>query len=135
MAFGFRQVAPIDSRPGVAVGVSVSFNGSAVFVPTYTTKDAIKNNLINYLLTNKGDRYDNPSFGGDLRKFVFEQLSDTTIDSIKEDIVTTIQIYFPTVEISNVSILRQPDLNQILVEIYYTVTNTGQADNLLITFE
>lgn len=135
MAFGFRQVAPIDSRPGVAVGVSVSFNGSAVFVPTYTTKDAIKNNLINYLLTNKGDRYDNPSFGGDLRKFVFEQLSDTTVDSIKEDIVTTIQTYFPTVEISNVSILRQPDLNQILVEIYYTVTNTGQADNLLITFE
>lgn len=135
MAFGFKQVAPIDSRPGVAVGVSVSFNGNAVFVPTYTTKDAIKNNLINYLLTNKGDRYDNPSFGGDLRKFVFEQLSDTTIDSIKEDIITTIQTYFPTVEISSVSILRQPDINQILVEIYYTVTTTGQADNLLITFE
>lgn len=134
MAFGFKQIAPIDTKPGVAVGVSVLFNNSAVFTSTYTTKDAVKNNLINYLLTNRGDRYDNPLFGGDLRKYVFEQISDTTIDTIKEDVSTTIQNYFPIIDLENVVILRQPDTNVIFVEIYYTLVTTGEQDNIVITF-
>lgn len=134
MAFGFKQIAPIDTRPGVAVGVSVLFNNAGVFTPTYTTKDAIKSNLINYLLTNKGDRYNNPSFGGNLRKYVFEQIQDTTIDTIKDDITTAIQNYFPNIDLQNIIILRQPDTNQIFIEIYYTITTTGEQDNILITF-
>ena len=134
MAFGFKQIAPIDTKPGVAVGVSVLFNNSAVFTSTYTTKDAVKNNLINYLLTNRGDRYDNPSFGGDLRKYVFEQISDTSIDTIKDDITTAIQNYFPIVDLNSVVISRQSDNNQIIVEINYQVITTGEQDNIVITF-
>ena len=43
---------PIDLTPSVAVGYGFPMNGPAVFLPTYTTRDQIKANLINYLLTN-----------------------------------------------------------------------------------
>ena len=43
------------------------------FDPNFQTKDAIKNNLINYFLTNPGERPGNPLFGAGLRNFIFTQ--------------------------------------------------------------
>lgn len=68
MAFGVRRVYPNDLRPRVAIGVDLPFSDPAVFRPNYQTKDAIKNNLINFFLTNPGERVLNPLFGGGLRK-------------------------------------------------------------------
>ena len=64
MAFGAQKIFPIDTKPGTAVGTSLNFNDPGVFLSTYTTKDAIKNNLINFFLTNQPERYLNPLFGG-----------------------------------------------------------------------
>jgi hypothetical protein len=55
----------------------------AVFKTTYTTKEAIKNNLINYFLTNKNEIYLNPTFGGNLRAFIFQQIIQVILDSFK----------------------------------------------------
>ncbi len=69
---------PIDSQLRRAVGFGFPINGPAVFVPTYQTRDQIKSNLINFLLTNKGERVFNPNFGADLRNLLFEDVSGTT---------------------------------------------------------
>ena len=52
---------PIDLTPSVAVGYGFPLNGDAVFVPTFTTREQTKANLINYLLTNKGERVFRPN--------------------------------------------------------------------------
>jgi len=75
MPFDAQQIYPIDFDKSAAVGVNLPFSAPAVFFPNYTTKEAIKNNLINYFLTNQGERPLNPSFGGGLRAFVFEQIA------------------------------------------------------------
>ena len=38
----------------------------------YISKDQVKANLINYILTNKGERLFDPTFGGDLRSLLFD---------------------------------------------------------------
>ena len=48
MAFGAQQIFPIDFNKSAAVGVNIPFSAPGVFQPNYTTKDAIKSNLINY---------------------------------------------------------------------------------------
>jgi len=57
MAFGAKKIFPIDTAPSVAVGVDIPFNAPAVFKSNYTTQASIKNNLINFFLTNKNERY------------------------------------------------------------------------------
>jgi len=76
MAFGAVQKFPNDSRPRVGIGVDIPFIAGGVFTPNYQTKEAIKNNLINYFLTNPGERPGNPTFGGGLRGFIFEHMND-----------------------------------------------------------
>ena len=56
MAFEIKKIDPRDLQPRVAIGVKLPFSGKAVFNSTFTSAEAIKNNLINYFLTGKGER-------------------------------------------------------------------------------
>jgi phage baseplate assembly protein W len=134
MAFNPQQIYPIDFDNSVAVGVNLPFNGPAVFISNYLTKDAIKNNLINFFLTNPGERFLNPSFGGGLRKFIFEQIAEDNIESLKEDISLKLDLYFPNINVEELDITTQDDINQITVIMKYSVINTNITDNLEIQF-
>ena len=83
MAFGARRVFPVDLNPRRAVGINLPLNGDAVFEPNFTSKDAIKSNLVNFLLTNPGERPANPLFGAGLREFVFTSIVDNIFDFIR----------------------------------------------------
>jgi len=63
MAFNPQQINPVDLNPSVGVGVNLPFNGPSVFTPNYLTSQSIKNNLINFFLTNPGERPLSPAFG------------------------------------------------------------------------
>jgi len=134
MAFGAKTIFPLDSKPGIAIGVGLPFNAPGVFKSTYLTKDAIKTNLINFFLTNQNERYMNPNFGGNLRAFIFEQITNGNLESLKEDIQTQLGLYFPNVIISSLDILSSQDTNEIIVDFKYNITNTGITDELSISF-
>jgi len=134
MAFGAKKIFPIDTRPGTGVGVGLPFNAPAVFPITYTTKEAVKNNLINYFLTNKNERYLNPTFGGNLRAFIFEQITNGNTEYLKTDIQNQIGLYFPNVIIASLNINSSPDYNQITVELTYNIVETGIIDTIQLAF-
>jgi len=134
MAFGAQKIFPIDTKPGTAVGISQDFNNPGVFQSTYLTKDAIKNNLINYFLTNDNERYLSPNFGGNLRKYVFEQINSNNTDFLKEDIQQQITLYFPNVIVASLDVIEYPDNNQIVITLKYTIADTNISDQLDIAF-
>ena len=55
MAVGAVRKFPNDTRQRVGIGVDIPFSSGGVFTPNYTTKEAIKNNIINFFLTNPGE--------------------------------------------------------------------------------
>jgi phage baseplate assembly protein W len=137
MAFGAKKIFPIDTKPSVAVGVSLPFNGKSVFNSTYTTQDAIKSNLINYFLTNEDERYLNPNFGGNLQPFIFEQLTTATNEELLDSIKFNVGRNFPSVSILDLKVNNTNsdiDINQIVVSITYEIVNTGITDNIQINF-
>ena len=134
MAFGARRVYPNDLRPRVAIGINLPFSNPGVFQPNYQTKDAIKNNLINYFLTNPGERIENPLFGAGLRRFLFTQITDNDLDYIKEDLQSKIELNFPTVKLEEVDVLQTVNTNTIRVIISYSIPNTGINDTLELNF-
>ena len=134
MAFGAKQISPIDFNKSAAVGVDLPFSAPGVFKPNYTTAAAIKNNLINYFLTNPGERPLNPSFGGGLRAFIFEQITTNNLDFLEERISSNLELFFPNIQIGNLEISKQEDTNTIIVSLTYSVVNTNINDTLEIDF-
>ena len=134
MAFSARKINPIDTKPGTAVGISIPFNSPSVFFLNYTTKDAIKNNLLNFFLTNKNERYLNNSFGANLKGYLFEQITTNNLIFLKEDIQNLINRNFTNINVESLNINEFPDTNEIFVELKYSIINTGIVDNIQITF-
>ena len=134
MAFGAQRVYPNDLRPRVAIGVDLPFSSPGVFKPNYQTKDAVKNNLINFFLTNPGERYENPTFGAGLRTYIFTQISNNNLEYIKEDLQDKISTNFPTVRLQEVDVLQTYNTNTIQVILKYSVPNTNINDTVELNF-
>ena len=135
MAFGARRVFPNDLRPRVAIGVDLPFSEPGVFTPNYQTRDAIKNNLINYLLTNPGERVENPTFGAGLRAYIFKQINTNSFDFIKEDLQQKISQNFNNVNIEEIQVVEnEEEENTIQISITYSIPNTGINDELILDF-
>ena len=73
---------PIDISKRTAIGFDFPLNGDAVFNQTFETRDQIRANLVNFLLTNQGERVFNPNFGADLRLLLFNFQDDAENDLI-----------------------------------------------------
>lgn len=136
MAFNPIQIFPNDTRARVAIGIDLPFNGSAVFKSNYQTKDAMKSDLINYLLTNDGERIGNPRFGTGLRNYLFSQITDGNLDFIKEDIQSRINTYFTNIIVESLNITQSyaGSLPVYNIIIQYRITNTNISDSLTIGF-
>ena len=134
MAFGAQQIFLIDFNKSAAVGVNIPFSAPGVFQPNYQTKDAIKNNLINYFLTNPGERYLNPLFGAGLREYIFTKISENNFDFIKEDIQTKVSDNFPNIEVDDVEVLKDVNENTIIIKLIYNIPNTSINDTLELNF-
>lgn len=134
MAIGERQIFPIDLNQRRALGVEIPFNGPVAFTSNYLTKDAIRNNLTNYLLTNPGERVANPNFGGGLRELLFEQIEENTFEFIKDNIQEKINQNFSNIQLENIEILGDEEYQTIEIKIFYSIPNTNITDNLQLTF-
>ena len=126
---------PIDSQSRRAVGFGFPLNGNAVFVPTYQTRDQIKANLVNFLLTNKGERVFNPNFGADLRSTLFEQLENSTLEELSEQIQEYIGVQFPTIVVEDIVFTPQEDKNTLFFTLTYTVVLLGFRDEVNILLQ
>ena len=135
MARIIQSEFPIDQTPSVAVGYGFPLNGPAVFIPTYTTREQTRANLLNYLLTNKGERVFNPLFGGNLRNLLFEGIIDSTQDELLLMIQDQIGQYFPTVRIEEIKFENQVDRNVVNFIMTYQIVNFGVTDTLNIELQ
>jgi phage baseplate assembly protein W len=134
MAFNPQLINPIDLNPNLAVGVNIPFSGPSVFTSNYLTSQAIKNNLINYFLTNPGEIPLNPTFGGGLRSFIFQQINENSIDGLKENVSLKLETYFPNVIINSLDVLKKDDENTVVVQLKYSIANSNINDNLTFQF-
>jgi phage baseplate assembly protein W len=132
MPFNPQQINPLDLNPNVAVGVNLPFNGPSVFTSNYTTQQATQNNLINYFLTNPGEYPLNPTFGGGLKAFLFDQISEGTLIGLESKINSNIETVFPNVIIDSLEILQDPDNNALTILLKYSVANSNINNTLTL---
>jgi len=120
---------PQDVGQKKGIGISILFNNeTSVFNTTTTTKEQVKSNLVNYILTDKGERFFDPLFGGNLRASLFEP--DSSFDSVAARLEEEIYAYVPNIVIKSITIKKFSDQNIVNIVLDYSISN--QDDNLVI---
>jgi phage baseplate assembly protein W len=128
------RVNPLDLQKNIVIGVSLPFNAPGVFNKTYSTKDQIKSNLINLLLTDKGERIMNPEFGADIRKSLFDNITDSSTELLKLKITDAISIFIPEVILGEVSVIPDIDYNTLDITINYRLAISNTPDQVTVQF-
>ena len=134
MAYNIINISPLDLSPSKGIGIQVPFNGTTGLNITYTTKDAIKSNILNFFLTGKKERIMNPIFGAGIREQLFEQITQGTTQNIEDIISFGLSDYFPQVKLNKLNVNASPDQNIIQVYFSYSIINTNIQDEILINF-
>ena len=135
MARIIQSKNPIDLQPSRAVGFGFPLDGDAVFIPTFTTRAQTKANMLNYLLTNRGERVFRPNFGSNLRSLLFENIVDAELQDLQSIIQEDIRRFFPNVTVKEIEFNNDPDRNEINFTLIYEIINLGVEDNLEIVIQ
>lgn len=93
-------------------------------------EDAVKQSVINILLTNTGERLFNPTIGSEINKLLFENVSNQTTSTLILLIKNAIENFEPRAKILDVVASPRPDENAYAVTIVFSTVNTTQPITL-----
>ena len=143
---------PLDLEPDIAIGIKLPFNASAfgksdmnsvsnyasngadgsVFVLSYTTEEQAISNLKNLILTRKGERLMQPEFGTRLYNSLFEQNTDTLLETIQTELTADINYWLPYIIINKLDVQTSDDRQSITVSIVFKVTQQGAGQTITV---
>ena len=106
--------------------LNITFKKHPVTNDIVVSKDAsaIKQAIVNVLLTNKGERLMNPRYGSDIRRFLFEPLDYGTGFQIKSNIRDTLERFEPRISVIDIKCTPNFDDNGFDVVLQYNVRGT-----------
>ena len=128
-----RRINPLDINKNVTIGVAFPLDEVNMFNGTQTVRDQIKSNLINLLLTEQGERVNEPDFGVGLKNILFEQ--NINKEELEEKINFQINFFIPEISLISVSVGSIDDENKVYLTIAYRFKTDGSTDALTTTFQ
>jgi phage baseplate assembly protein W len=77
----------------------------------------------------------NPLFGTGLREFLFEGITDFSIENLKQDLRNSIYIYIPEVTVVDIITNINTDYNLVELSINYILNISNTPDQVTVQFQ
>ena len=116
--------------------LSLSFAKNKVTDDLLVKKEdaAVKQAILNLLLTQKGERIYDREYGSDLKSHLFEPLDFGTAGTIKDEIVRTLTNYEPRVTIDECVVEPNMESNGFDVQLDFRVLSRADVPQISIEF-
>ena len=98
-------------------------------------RDAVKNSVRNIILTNHGERFFKPKFGGNVTSKLFENASKFTEFNTARSIRIALANYEPRAEVIKVKVTTDPDTNNLTVSLKFRVINDPEPITVNVLLE
>ncbi len=109
MGYQIQLVNKQLETPDIVLGVDGVFSNDDVFKPLYSTMDQAVANLKSLLLTRKGERYEQVTYGTNLLNRLFEPIYQELKTDIQDDIFSAINYWLPYLTVETLEILTNED--------------------------
>jgi phage baseplate assembly protein W len=136
---GRVNVQDLSENDYKSLGISINqtSDSNGVFAVNYTTLSQVKYNLINLILTRKGERVMQPNFGCDIWRILFEPIVEGQIDSeIERTIIEAVGTWLPYLNIDRILFdydENDIDNHRINLELQFSLTsNPAIRDSVTI---
>ena len=107
--------------------VNITFKKHPVTGDVVVSKDAsaIKQAIVNLLLTNKGEKLFDPEYGSDIRSYLFEPLDYATANQVQSNIRYTIAKWEPRIGVNAIEAVPNYDDNGFDVYLEYEIRGSS----------
>ena len=133
-----------DNDTNVKVGIDLPIRRGSdkdgFFASTSTTIEAVKNNIRNLLQTNEGERFFQPNLGLNLRRLLFEHITNENLIGIQDSIMDKMEFWLPFVEVRDIQVLSRDNTtdvgaNEIRVKILFNIKqDPNTLDSITLDF-
>ena len=125
-----RRINPLDANKNIAtIGVALPLDSTNMFQGTPTTRTQVKTNLLNLILTEKGERLMHPDYGLGVKNLLFEQGID--MEEVKEQVHTQIMFYIPEIDLMDTQISTSEDQHTIQIKIIYNIKGSANIPDAI----
>ena len=124
------QINPLDLNKNAAIGVVFPLMNGGNFQQSLTIKEQVKSNIINVLLTERGERINQPNLGCGLKAILFENNVDSA--QIEDLIYDQLQIYVPEIVVEKVEVNTDLDRHIILIKLIYGFLLDNTLDSIQV---
>ena len=128
-----RKQSTFDLNNNIKIGVAFPLDETNIFNGTETVIEQAKSNLINLLLTNKGERVNLPNFGIGIKRLLFEQNISKSI--LIKQIKKQAKYYIPNIDITDIQITRDPNKHSVFMIIVFRSLLDQGTDAIRINFK
>ena len=107
--------------------INITFKKHPVTNDLVVSKDAsaIKQAIVNLLLTNKGEKLFNPEYGSDIRSYLFEPLDYATASQVSSNIRYTIGEWEPRIGVKSIEAIPNYDDNGFDIHLEYEIRGSS----------
>lgn len=122
----------------LGIGINTRSNSNGIFAVNYTTIQQAKNNLINLIMTKKGERVMQPEFGCDIHKLLFEPIGGSDFENrVVDYIEDAVSMWLPYIQIQDIQFLYDDidvDNNKLRFSVYFALkSNPNIFESVQIT--
>jgi phage baseplate assembly protein W len=103
--------------------LNITFKPHPITGDLIVTKDeaAIKQSVVNLLLTNRGERFFNANLGSSISSLLFEPLDYGTAGMVSAEIENTLKAYEPRIKVLAVNTVPDFDQNGFDIELIFEI--------------
>ena len=133
-----------DNDTKVKIGIDLPIRRGddldGFFATTSTTIEAVKNNIRNLLQTNEGERFFQPNLGLNLKKLLFEHITEENLIGIQDAILDKIDFWLPFVDVRDIQVLTRDNtsdirFNEVKVKLLFSITrDPNTLDSITLDF-
>ena len=127
-----KRINPLDLNNNARIGVAFPLNDENMTSGTQTTKEQLKANFLNLLLTIPGERLNHPTYGIGLKGQLFENSIDEV--TLQENINGQLAFWIPEITINDVSLKQNIDQYRISLTLTYSIALDGTEDSIQINY-
>lgn len=118
-------------KPGLGLTLPVQRGATGFFNTAFDALTQTKSNLINLILTKKGERVMQPTFGCNIHNMIFENITNDTQANARGAIQEATQIWLPFVSIDDVKLTKDEDHNKIYVSVSFSIKTSANISDTI----
>ncbi len=127
-----KRINPLDLNNNARIGIAFPLNDINMTSGTQTTREQLKANFLNLLLTVPGERINHPTYGVGLKGQLFENSIDEI--TLQENINSQLAFWIPEIVITDISLTTKIDQYKVSISISYSILLDESEDSIQINY-